>query len=90
VIANNAAPHIGIKVDMLGKYYAPFVPELRDRIPITLDIGTGLETVEPTIGATKTLLETILRRAWTLCLVLLSIIPETRQRALNSWQELVV
>ena len=36
----------GITVEMLEKHYAPFIPELRERVRRALDQGEGLETVQ--------------------------------------------
>jgi hypothetical protein len=39
---------MGITVEMLEKLYAPFVPELRDRVRAALETGHGLELIQST------------------------------------------
>jgi site-specific recombinase XerD len=36
---------VGITVEMLERHYAPFIPELRDRVRVALESGQGLESV---------------------------------------------
>ena len=42
----NVARLMGITVEMLEKHYAPFVPELRDRVRTALESGHGLESIQ--------------------------------------------
>jgi len=42
----NVARLMGITVEMLEKHYAPFVPELRDRVRAALESGHGLESIQ--------------------------------------------
>jgi site-specific recombinase XerD len=42
----SVAKLIGITVEMLEKHYAPFVPELRDRVRTALESGSGLESIQ--------------------------------------------
>lgn len=37
---------LGITVEMLERHYAPFIPELRERVRIALESGQGLEVFE--------------------------------------------
>ncbi len=39
----NVAKVVGITVDILERHYAPFIPELRERVRRALDSGEGLE-----------------------------------------------
>lgn len=54
----NVARLVGITVEMLERHYAPFIPELRERVRVALDGGQGLETTGPapeiSIGKEKT------------------------------------
>jgi integrase len=45
----NVAKLVGITVEMLERHYAPFIPELRERVRRALDSGEGLEGTE--VGA---------------------------------------
>jgi integrase len=42
----NVARLMGITVEMLEKHYAPFVPELRDRVRVAFESGHGLESIQ--------------------------------------------
>jgi integrase len=42
----NVSRLMGVTVEMLEKHYAPFVPELRDRVRTALEIGPGLESIQ--------------------------------------------
>ena len=42
----NVAKLVGITVEMLERHYAPFIPELRERVRRALDSGQGLEGSE--------------------------------------------
>jgi hypothetical protein len=42
----NVARLVGITVEMLERHYAPFIPELRERVRLALKSGHGLEVVE--------------------------------------------
>ncbi len=42
----NVAKLVGITVEMLERHYAPFIPELRERVRRALDSGEGLEGTE--------------------------------------------
>jgi integrase len=44
----NVSRLMGITVEMLEKHYAPFVPELRDRVRAALETGHGLESIQST------------------------------------------
>jgi hypothetical protein len=46
----NVARLMGITVEMLEKHYAPFVPELRDRVRTALE--SGLESIQSAARAT--------------------------------------
>jgi len=43
----NVAKLVGITVEMLERHYAPFIPELRERVRVALDGGQGLEMTRP-------------------------------------------
>ena len=43
----NVAKLVGITVEMLEKHYAPFIPELRERVRRALEKGQGLESASP-------------------------------------------
>lgn len=45
----NVARLVGITVEMLERHYAPFIPELRERVRVALESGQGLEKMRPTI-----------------------------------------
>jgi len=45
----NVARLMGITVEMLEKHYAPFVPELRDRVRTALESGHGLESIQSAV-----------------------------------------
>jgi site-specific recombinase XerD len=38
---------MGITVEVLEKHYAPFIPELRERVRVALESGQGLEVIQP-------------------------------------------
>lgn len=50
----NVARLVGITVEMLERYYAPFIPELRDRVRVALDSGQGLEELRQSGQSEKT------------------------------------
>lgn len=45
----NVARILGITVEILEKHYAPFVPELRDRVLDALESGHGLESIQSAV-----------------------------------------
>ena len=47
----NVARLVGITVEMLERHYAPFIPELRDRVRRALESDCGLEIVRPWLAA---------------------------------------
>jgi integrase len=43
----NVAKLVGITVDVLERHYAPFIPELRERVRLALEREHGLEVIQP-------------------------------------------
>lgn len=43
----NVAQLVGITMEMLERHYAPFIPELRERVRAALENGQGLEVLTP-------------------------------------------
>jgi hypothetical protein len=50
----SVAKVMGITVEMLEKHYAPFVPELRDRVRAALESGHGLESIQSEVRSART------------------------------------
>jgi integrase len=50
----SVAKVMGITVEMLEKHFAPFVPELRDRVRAALESGHGLESIQSEVRSART------------------------------------
>ena len=46
----DVAKILGDTIDTVGRHYTPFVKELRDRVRVLLDAGSGLESTIPAAG----------------------------------------